>query len=103
MSSGARIKRQTEHLSCTTKCRSLKSEIRSPKPETNPKGGKGKKCKTRQAWHCLEPSAFEFRICFGFRASDFGFLSPPGCALANGLALSQEGRDSQIGRASCRE
>jgi len=39
-----------------------KSEIRTPKEARNPK-------------ICL-PSAFGLRICFGIRASDFGFGDP---------------------------
>jgi hypothetical protein len=55
-----------------------KSEILNPKSETNskskcpkPRGGK-----TPKRWDrgcCFEPWVFEFWVCFGFRASDFGF------------------------------
>src|SRR5437867_6280575 len=50
----------------------MKCEIRSSKSETNP--NKAEQALTKTAGPCGSVIAlFRFRICFGFRASDFGF------------------------------
>src|SRR5689334_16559820 len=64
-----------------TSYRETKSEIRSTKSETNPKSKKQIRNEERN-W-CLSQAAvpvissFGFRICFGFRVSDFGFPIEP--------------------------
>ncbi|HZL34085.1 MAG TPA: hypothetical protein VFC78_02170 [Tepidisphaeraceae bacterium] len=51
-----------------------KSEIRSTKSETNPNEESGK-FEGRFGGIFFEVSSFGFWVCFGFRASDFGFSS----------------------------
>jgi hypothetical protein len=52
----------------------MKSEIRNPKPETNSKGGKGKKYKTAGlSALILWPWDLGFVSSFEFRVSGFGF------------------------------
>ena len=50
----------------------VKSEIRSPKPETNPKSPTGNAQNQRAQWR-LGLWNFSVGACFEFRASDFGF------------------------------
>src|SRR5438552_18411383 len=57
---------------------SPKSEIRNPKSETNSNEQRSKSSKPsrrrRANWSGFENLSFEFRACFGFRVSDFGFV-----------------------------